>query len=282
MSRTHLNHHHVLRNDLWELWPQEHNELHVHDRGEQNHNAHLDSDTLQVRLVDAHARVPVHALPRLLNRQRLAVHRHNRLLVLGEQAGVNAGHDGVQGHDDEDDPGEKDDGHGEYLHQARLRVGDSLAAGLAIHALDEAERAGEEEWDADGELPREGNQGVDGCDGLEGLDGWEAAEPREGRWGRNNDVRPCHADGGEDDQGEDVAEAEGEDGEDDAELAAEEDVHGEHAKPAITAEEATGFAEVLEGCADARRDRGLLDEGDLALFEERLLVHAILLLFGGR
>lgn len=195
---------------------------------------------------------------------------------------MNAGHDGVHGDNDEDEPGEKDDGHGEDLHQARLGVGDSLAAGLAIHALEEAESAGKEEWNADGELLRHGNQGGDGCDGLEALDGWEAAEPREGRWSRHNDVRPCHADRGEDDRGDDVAEAEGEEGEDDAELAAEEAVHDEHAEAAVATEEAAGFAEVLEGGSDARRDRGLLDEGDLALFEERLLVHAILLLFGGR
>ncbi|KFZ13355.1 hypothetical protein V501_03749 [Pseudogymnoascus sp. VKM F-4519 (FW-2642)] len=273
---------HVLRDDLGELWSQEHNELHVHHRGEQNHNAHLDSETLKVRLVNVHARVPVNTLPRLLDRQRLAVNRHNSVHILLDQASVNASHNHGDRHHDQDDEREEHSSHSENLHQARLGILDSLPAGLAINALEQAERAGEEEWYADGELLGQGNNGGDGRDLLECLDGWEAAEPGEGRWGGDNGVSPSHADGGEDDHGEDVAEAVGEEGEDDAELAAEEDVHDEHAESAVAAEESTGLAEVLEGGANAGCDWGLLDEGDLALFEEGLLVRAIFLLFGGR
>ncbi|KFY68058.1 hypothetical protein V496_01305 [Pseudogymnoascus sp. VKM F-4515 (FW-2607)] len=257
-------------------------ELNVDSRGEQNDHAQLDSETLKVRLVDAHARVPVDTLPRLLDGQWLTVNRHNRLLVLGQQAGVNTGQDGGDWHNDKDNPGEEDNSHDEDLHQACLRVDDGLAASLAIHALEQAERACKEERNGDGELLGHGGDGGDGRDGLEGLDGWEAAEPREGRWGGDDNVGPCHADGAEDDHGEDVAEVEGKEGEDDAELAAEEAVHDEHAEAAEAAEEAAGLAEVLEGGADARGDGGLLDEGDLALFEEGFLIQAILLLFGGR
>lgn len=195
---------------------------------------------------------------------------------------MNARHDGVDWDNNKDDPGKEDSGHGEDLQQARLGVDDGLTVSLAIDALEEAESAGKEIWDADGELLSHSGQGLDGRDGLECPDGWEATEPWKGRRGRDSSVGPSHADCGEDDYGEDVAEAIGDDGENDAELAVEEGVHKHHAEAAVAAEEATSFAEVLEGGADAGCDGSLLDESDLALFEERLLVQAILLLFGGR